>query len=82
MNNSSDFYASMTEDKATKSVCLAFAVTACVVTVVNLYSAIWYGKFGSDVKGTLINKIVVRICWTALEYYVIVQVPILLLPLL
>ena len=47
----------------------------CSIIVVSLsYGIIWYEKFGTDQKRTLMNKLVASLCWTWLEWYLFAQV--------
>jgi hypothetical protein len=45
----------------------------CVILPL-LYFITWYERCGSDHKRTLLNKLVSALCWTCLEWYLLVQV--------
>lgn len=50
-------------------VSVIFSFFGSVVLVVSLYGIIWYERFGSDNKRTLINKLVSAQCWSTIHYY-------------
>jgi len=52
---------------------LTFAIACIVICTPLLYSIIWYEKFGSDKKRTLINKLVAMNCWNTIGYLIFVQ---------
>ena len=49
-------------------------ISICVLIPV-LYSIIWYEKFGSDKKRTVLNKLVGSVCWYTIVVYMVVQIP-------
>jgi hypothetical protein len=71
--NSYDFFSALTEDKFTKCVCLSFAIAADLAIPLLFYTIIWYEKYGTDNKRTIINKFFSMICWSAIENCVLVQ---------
>ena len=74
-NESSDlnFYASLTDDKTSLTVCLTFAISVSIVVPIFLYGIIWYDRCGTDNKRTLLNKFTSLACWAGIEYLVFVQ---------
>jgi hypothetical protein len=57
-----------------------FQVTSVVVAIISIafgtpafYFIIWYERFGSDKKRTLMNKLVSGICWSGIEWNLISQ---------
>jgi hypothetical protein len=68
-----DFFSTLTEDKQTKGICLSFAVISLLTFPILAYSIIWYEKYGTDNKRTMINKFFSMICWSAIENWILVQ---------
>ena len=50
------------------------SVSICILIPV-LYSIIWYEKFGSDKKRTVLNKLAGSVCWCTILVHVLVQIP-------
>ena len=73
--NTSDFFKNLTDEsnKWSKNVGVAFSVVSCLTIPCLLYSIIWFERFGSDKKRTLLNRIVSLGCWSAIEYLLCIQ---------
>ena len=69
---SSDFFAAAYENGPLK----AFAIITTVLCVIFLassgYGMIWYERYGSDKKRNLINRLFSSVCWTGIQFYVLV----------
>ncbi len=63
----------LTENNPLQILSLTLAVTCILVCSPLLYSVIWFEKFGSDKKRTLINKLVSMNCWNTIGYLIFVQ---------
>ena len=50
------------------------SVSICIIIPV-LYSIIWYEKFGSDNKRTVLNKLAGSVCWYTILLHVLIQIP-------
>ena len=73
-HNQSDFFPFMTENSASKWAALTLS---CIFTAVGpfaLYSIIWFEKFGSDKKRTLMNMLFSMVMWTWIVFILVVQV--------
>ncbi len=74
MSNVTQFFAELTSSQPVLRVtCLVFALATSLVVPVFLYSIIWYERYGSDNKRTLLNKFASLACWAAIEYYLVAQ---------
>jgi len=71
--NDSDFFSGLFENRPIKVVGIVVSILSTVVYIPLLSSIIWYEKFGSDKKRTILNKLVSSICSTAILWYSIVQ---------
>jgi len=67
----SDFYSNITDGKPTKFLVIAFATLTSLIIPAFLYFIIWYEKYGSDNKQTVINKFTTCGIWCAIQYYVL-----------
>lgn len=54
-----DFFSGLFENRVTKIAAVTFSMIGSYSCIVLLYSIIWYEKFGSDCKRTLINRLFV-----------------------
>ena len=61
-----------------KYVIVVIEVLLIIFIVLVCYSIIWYERFGTDNKRTLVNKFVSAICWTGICWHLTVQVIILI----
>ena len=59
-----------------------FSIVICGINVIvvplMLYSIIWFDKFGSDKKRTILNMLVSLICWNNIEFNFIIQATVLI----
>jgi hypothetical protein len=72
---SSDLFPAFLENTFARIFSLVFATTCVVVAPPLLYSVIWFEKFGSDKKRTLINKLVAMNCLNTILILTLVQLP-------
>ena len=54
-----DFFSGLFENRISKFLSLAFSWFGSITCIGMLYSIIWYERFGSDYKRTLINRLFV-----------------------
>ena len=57
-----------------KTVFFILSIISGIVLIPFAYSIIWYEKFGSDKKRTLINKLVASLCWNEIAFFSTVQI--------
>ena len=63
VNSSMDFYEGLFEVKPSLVFFVSFASVGTPVVILLLYSIIWYEYHGSDLKRTIVNRMVTHICW-------------------
>jgi hypothetical protein len=68
-----NLFHALTENNLLQILSLTLAVLCVLVCPPLLYSVIWFEKFGSDKKRTLINKLVSMNCWNTIGYLIFVQ---------
>ena len=66
--NESDLFPFMTDNTAAKWTAWAFSCFLTVIAPCALYSVIWYERFGSDKKRTLVNMLFAQMCWTTIAF--------------
>jgi hypothetical protein len=52
-----DFYEGLMSNHWPKIVCMALSCAAMLAAVALCYAVIWFERFGSDAKRTIVNKI-------------------------
>ena len=62
------------ENNTTKITIICVSVLFSIIVVTLSYGIIWYEKFGSDKKRTLINKLVASLCWNEIAFFSTVQI--------
>ena len=78
-NSSNSFYSEgnvfelVNERNPFQALCVIFTIVSIVIVTPAFYGIIWYERFGSDKKRTLMNKLVSGICWSAIEWNLISQ---------
>ena len=72
--NATDFYPFMTDNNAVKWAALAFSLLFTLTGPCALYSVIWFDRFGSDNKRTLLNMLFSQMCWTIIAYIFLAQI--------
>ena len=59
------------------SIAIVLSVLLSLVLIPSLYGIIWYERFGSDSKRTLINQLFASVCWYLLVLILFLQTPII-----
>ena len=73
---SSDYFAHLFSDHLTSMyIFLAFAILSTMVCPLALYCVIWFERFGSDSKRTLLNMLASLGCWSLIEFIIFVEIP-------
>jgi hypothetical protein len=72
--SSLDFYPHITENSPEKIISLTISFFGIIFGPPILLSIIWFEKYGSDKKQTLINIIFAYCCWTSLKYIFLVEI--------
>lgn len=72
-NKTVDFFQVLMANNPTKILCLAFSLIGILFGPPFLYIIIWYEKFGSDQKRTLLNMYVSMYCWEWIKFVLLVQ---------
>ena len=62
-NEEEDSLVSLMENHPEKIFCLFFSIVTIIVAPPLLYSIIWFERFGSDAKRTLLDMLLARNCW-------------------
>ena len=70
----SDFFSGLTSNSISKNFSLIFAILTSIIIPFFLCSIVWYEKYGSDQRRTLVNKFASCGCWCAIEYLLFPQV--------
>ena len=71
-----DYFAVLfNENHASRYFFLTFAIITTLLGPLTLYCVIWFERFGSDQKRTLINMLPAVGCWSAVEFLILVQIP-------
>ena len=71
-----DYFTALFNENHVSRLCfLAFAILTTLIGPFVLYCVIWYEKFGSDNKRTLINMLATLSCWTVIEILLAVEIP-------
>ena len=73
-NSSTDFFEGIFENRWSKVVFIAFAILIIPIVLSLNYSIIWYEKYGQDLKRTIVNRIFSSICWTVIEFTLLVSI--------
>ena len=74
----SDYFLDLFENRPSKIIAVTSSVVLNMIYLPILYSIIWYEKFGSDKKRTVLNKLVSSICWSSICYAFFCQIPLLI----
>ena len=68
-----NFFSGLTEDKMALKFFLTFAISMSTIVPMFMYSIIWYEKYGSDNKRTLLNKFAASICCSGMQFLMFIQ---------
>jgi hypothetical protein len=72
-NESPDFFSGLVENRVSKIVSVIFSAVGSYLVILFIYSIIWYQKFGSDDKQTLLNRLYIHFWWFPLLWLATVQ---------
>ena len=72
LNNSNSFEG-LAHYRMSKQWAIIFSFLSVPFIVALFYGIVWYERYGTDNKRTLINKLVVSQCWAFIQYYSICQ---------
>ena len=70
-----DFFKDLIETSPVKTTCLTISFFGIFFGPVFIYSIIWYEKYGSDNKRTILNMYASMFCWEFLKFILFVQIP-------
>lgn len=73
MLNGTDFFAGLTSPKPIRTLSLVISGSVTVIVPIFLYSIVWFERFGSDKKRTILNMVTSYGTWTGIEYLTIIQ---------
>ena len=73
--NVTDFYPFMTDSNTVKWVAWAFSCLVAITGPCALYSVIWFERFGSDRKRTLLNMLFSQSCTAGIVYVYVAHIP-------
>ena len=77
VNSSMDVYEGLFEVKPSLVFFVSFATAGIPVVILLLYSIIWYEYHGSDLKRTIINRMVTHICWCLQKLFWLLNITLL-----
>ena len=63
-----EVYCGIFENRPSKFIAIVFSATLISLNTILLGGMIWYERFGSDIRRTLMNKIFASVCWAALAH--------------
>ena len=70
-----DFFSGLYKIRPSENIGVTLPLMSICILIPVLYSIIWYEKFGSDKKRTVLNKLVGSVCWYTIVVYMVVQIP-------
>ena len=73
MPNETDFFAGLTAPKPIRTLSLMISGSVSLIIPIFLYSIIWFERYGSDKKRTILNIVTSYGTWTGIEYLTIIQ---------
>ena len=80
MNNSvktdqlaTDFFAGAFQNGPLKVFAILITILCVIFLVSSGYGMIWYERYGSDKKRTLINRLFTSTCWTGIQFYTLIM---------
>ena len=71
---SENCFRSLDQESSIKTFLFIISMISCIIIVPMAYILIWYERFGSDKKRTLINKLVASLCWNKIAYFSTVHI--------
>ena len=73
--NHTDLYPFMTDNNVVKWAAWAFSFFVTLIGPIALYSVIWFERFGSDRKRTLLNMLFSQACTSGITYIYVGHLP-------
>jgi len=70
--STADFFSTAFQNSPLKTTAIVTSLISVIFLISSGYGIIWYERYGSDSKRILINRLVTSICWTGIEFYVLV----------
>jgi hypothetical protein len=58
-----------------ESIAIAASVLLSLTLLASLYGIIWFERFGTDLKRTLIDQLFASVCWYLMTAVLFVQIP-------
>ena len=74
-NCENDFFSELYKIRPVAIIIEIFTFLSIGLLIPILYSIIWYEKFGSDKKRTVLDKLVGSVCWCIIVFYTLIQIP-------
>lgn len=71
----SEFFEGIFENRQSKIFFICLAIITIPVSLTLNYSVIWYERFGQDDKRTIVNRIFSSLCWTGIEFSILISLP-------
>ena len=68
-----DFFSGIFENRPEKIISIIFSAVGGSILMPLVYGIIWFEHHGSDLKRTLLNKLVSSLCWSCMEWFFIIQ---------
>ena len=68
-----DIFGGLFENRPSKILAIVFSFLSTSFAIFLFYGIVWFERFGTDNKRTLINKLVSSQCWSAIQYFAICQ---------
>lgn len=75
LDSQKDYFLFMTNSSLLRNICVVFSCICLIVGPLALYSIIWFEKFGSGQKRTLLNMLFSMTCWICIGFAVFVYLP-------
>ena len=67
-----DFFSDAFQNGPLKTAAIITSLISVILLIPSGYGIIWYERYGSDKKRILINRLMTSICWTGIEFYILV----------
>jgi len=74
-NVSADYFNGLFEPRPSKVLFMSLSFILMLVSTVMCYSVVWYERYGIDAKQTILNKLFSLLCWTGIEFIILVNLP-------
>ena len=70
-----DYYRLLMENNLSKVASLTVTAVSVLISQILSFGIIWFEKFGSDAKRTLMNRFVALGCWSTVFYLFLILIP-------